>query len=32
LTFELTFATWNIGGGITGASHQRNGVPNLDHR
>jgi endonuclease/exonuclease/phosphatase family metal-dependent hydrolase len=28
---KLKFATWNIGGGILGESHQRNGQPSLDY-
>ena len=28
---QLTVATWNIGGGILGASHQRTAVPSLSH-
>ncbi|HEX6344295.1 endonuclease/exonuclease/phosphatase family protein [Umezawaea sp.] len=31
MAVEVTFATWNVGGGVTGASHQRHGVPDLDH-
>ena len=27
----LALATWNIGGGILGESHQRHGSPSLDH-
>lgn len=27
----LSIATWNIGGGITGDSHQVNGCPNLPY-
>jgi endonuclease/exonuclease/phosphatase family metal-dependent hydrolase len=30
-TAKLKFATWNIGGGILGESHQRNGRPSLDY-
>ena len=28
---RLDVATWNIGGGVLGASHQRGAVPDLDH-
>ncbi|MEV6412965.1 endonuclease/exonuclease/phosphatase family protein [Kribbella sp. NPDC051718] len=28
---RLDVATWNIGGGVIGASHQRDAVPDLDH-
>ncbi|MEX0167518.1 endonuclease/exonuclease/phosphatase family protein [Streptomyces sp. LMG1-1-1.1] len=27
----LKLATWNVGGGILGESHQRDGIPSLDH-
>ncbi|GHD48970.1 endonuclease/exonuclease/phosphatase family protein [Streptomyces mirabilis] len=28
---HLKLATWNMGGGILGESHQRNGIPSLDY-
>jgi endonuclease/exonuclease/phosphatase family metal-dependent hydrolase len=30
-TSLIKFATWNIGGGILGASHQRGGIPSPDY-